>query len=77
MKKIFLLVLLILLLCGCNRTEKRINDNSWDELYVTYDNETCVEYIEYDGIKKGGLSVRYNRDGTIKINKQCLNEKED
>ena len=78
MKKIILLIIPILLLCGCTRSdynEKRINNNEWNELYVTYDNDTCVEYIEYDGLKKGGLSVRYNQDGTIKLNEQCLEEK--
>lgn len=78
MKKIILLIIPILLLCGCTRndySEKLINNNKFNALYVTYDNDTCVEYIEYDGLKKGGLSVRYNQDGTIKLNEQCLEEK--
>ena len=79
MKKIILLMILVLLLCGCSRmdyNEKRINNNEWNELYVTYDNDTCVEYIEYVGLYKGGLSVRYNQDGTLKINEECLKDLE-
>ena len=77
-KKIIILTIPVLLLCGCNRSdynEKHINDNPYNELYVTYDNDTCVEYIEYSGVYKGGLSVRFNTDGTIKLNKNCLAEK--
>lgn len=76
--KIIIPIIVILLLCGCSRedhNEKRVSENIWNELYATYDKDTCVEYIEYSGIYKGGLSVRYNADGTIKLNKECLNEK--
>ena len=77
--KIIIPIIILLLLCGCSRAdynEKRISENIYNELYATYDKETCVEYIEYDGLKKGGLSVRYNTDGTIKLNKECLNGKD-
>ena len=74
MKKIILIIFIVLLLCGCEYGEGRINKNhnQLNELYVDYDRETCVEYIEYNGIKKGGLSVRYNADGSIKLNQECL-----
>lgn len=79
-KRIIILSILLLLLCACSRedySEKQISKNPYNTLYVTYDKETCVEYIEYSGVYKGGLSVRYNRDGTIKLNKECLKELED
>ena len=79
MKKLIILIIGIILLCGCSRedyNEKRVNENKFNELYVTYDKDTCVEYIEYSGLYRGGLSVRYNTDGTIKLNKKCLEEQE-
>ncbi len=78
--KIIVLVIMILMMCGCSRkdyNEKRVSENIYNELYSTYDTETCVEYLEYSGINKGGLSVRYNTDGTIKLNKDCMEAKDE
>ena len=78
--KVIVLIIMILMMCGCSRedyNEKRVSENIYNELYSTYDTETCVEYLEYSGLKKGGLSVRYNTDGTIKLNKDCLEAKDE
>lgn len=74
-KKIVILTLLILLLCGCDNYNKdsyevdRYNSREFD---VFIDETTCVEYFIDNYVKKGGITVRYNADGTIKVNKDCL-----
>lgn len=73
MKKIILLLIPILLLCGCESNTKSSRDDYTISIYT--DSVTCVEYLKYCSGYKGGLSVRYNQDGTIKLNKQCLEEK--
>lgn len=76
MKKIILLAITVLMLTGCSmdvesrESIKYIQDYSYTNIHV--DKETCIEYFMYYDI---GLSVRYNTDGTIKLNKECLNEK--
>lgn len=80
MNKKILFILTLPLLTGCtnsNYYDYRVSDEGLNELYIDYDKETCVEYIEYNGMYKGGLSVRYNADGTIKLNKECLERKDD
>ena len=81
--KILLVVITIFLACGCefeesdstNKYDYNLNNNI--SSYTDY--KTCVEYLVlsekrgYGGM--GGLSVRYNADGTIKVNKECLKEK--
>lgn len=74
--KVIVLIIMILMLCGCETNSIRVNTNGINELIVDYDRDTCVEYVEYNGIEKGGLSVRYNADGTIKLNEECINGKE-
>lgn len=68
MKKLFILPLLLLLVTGCNEVNK-------NDIYFYTDEETCVEYIIYDGYKAGGITPRLNRDGTIMLNEECLNKK--
>lgn len=70
--KIITMIIAVLMLCGC---KANINNDKINSLFVDYDRDTCVEYIEYNGIEKGGLSVRYNADGSIKLNQECLNGK--
>ena len=72
-KKISILTVIVLILCGC---EKNTNWNTDDYSIGVYtDGKTCVEYLKYASGYKGGLSVRYNSDGTIKLNKECLEDK--
>ena len=77
MKKIILIIMGVLLLTGCdfieNENEKKyIQDSSC--YYTVIDKISCVEYIKYSCGYQGGLSVRYNANGTIKTNEECLNE---
>ena len=74
-KKIVILTLLILLLCGCdnyNKDSYNVDSYNSREFNVFIDETTCVEYFVDNYVKKGGITVRYNADGTIKVNKDCL-----
>ena len=74
MKKVILIIGSCLLLCGCGSIIKE-NPYSHDGFYV--DNDTCVEYFVSDGAyNKGNITPRYNADGTLKQNEQCLLDKE-
>ena len=68
MKKLLILPLLLLLVTGCNEVNK-------NDIYFYTDENSCVEYIIYDGYKAGGITPRLNRDGTIMLNEECLNKK--
>ncbi len=43
-------------------------DNTTVHKYV--DPETGVNYLIYDGVKQGGITVRYNTDGSIMVTPQ-------
>lgn len=74
--RIILSVILILLLTGCTEIRNYEIDNvNSSEYDIFIDDTTCVEYLTERFAKKGGISVRYNRDGTIKINESCLKNK--
>ena len=78
MKKIILLIIPILLLCGCeNRPTSKYSDKvDFQGFYLYVDAETCVEYYVSNGsYNVGNVNPRYNQDGTIKLNEQCLEEK--
>lgn len=72
MKKIILIAILILVM-GCNIeaecAEKVRYIQSYGKFGFYVDKETCVEYVRYFDTS---LSVRYNGDGTIRLNKECL-----
>lgn len=88
MKKILIPLVALMLLCGCEVEETNSEDvekNKYDHnqdnnisVYVDY--KTCVEYLKlaewYDRAGAGGLTVRYNKDGKIRTNKACLEEKQ-
>ena len=75
MKKIFILYLIIILCVGCVSPKNYEIETTNDREYsVIIDGSTCVEYLYNNYSKKGGITVRYNRDGTIKINEDCLKE---
>ena len=42
--------------------------HSEDRFNVIVDKETGVEYIIYISGYKGGITPRYNQDGTLKVN---------
>ena len=83
MKKILLLVVPVLFLTGCgsepiNKTETKnstyyIQDSDFFDIFV--DKESCVEYLRYAGGYRGGITPRLNADGTVKLNKICLESK--
>lgn len=85
MKKILLLIVPVLFLTGCGAEpieEKEtknyayyMQDSRSFEFYV--DKKTCVEYIEYDGGYSGNLIPRLNADGTLILNENCLENKEE
>ena len=64
MKKIIILISFIFILCGCQ------NVNFEMDTYT--DKDTCVMYIHR---YRGGISVMYNADGTIKLNQKCVRNK--
>lgn len=84
MKKIVFLVLAALLLicasAGCiaeEETEEVASDKyiqnyeySSNYVYVYVDEYTGVEYLIFSAVKKGGITPRYNADGTLKINEE-------
>ncbi len=76
MKKILVLIILILFLSGCkaSATYKTEETDNYD-YGVFVDKATCVEYLVSYEYKKGGIIVRYNQDGTIKVNNECLKDK--
>lgn len=80
MKKICLILILVLLLCGCEKNKE--NEYSEGSYYIGnrftlyVDEETCVEYFVSNGTSSIGIvTPKYNQDGTLKLNKKCI-EKE-
>lgn len=71
--KIIVLVIIILMICGCENNTVSSDDDFRIDVYT--DSKTCVEYLEYYEYQAGGLTVRYNADGTIKLNKECMEAK--
>ncbi len=68
--KIIVLVIMVLMMCGCENNTVSSDDDFNIDIYT--DSKTCVEYLEYYEYQAGGLTVRYNADGTIKLNKDCM-----
>lgn len=64
MKKLFILIIPILLLCGCD--SEQINYNKF------IDKDTCVIYLSR---YQGGITPMLNEDGTLKIDKDCIKNK--
>lgn len=84
MNKIILVLLALLLVCasaGCiaeEETEDEYIPNykySSDYVYLYIDEYTGVEYLIFSvGSNKGGITPRYNADGTLKINEEFKND---
>lgn len=61
MKKLIILIIPILLLCGCSEEVDGKNSPYW-----TYcDKEYGVEYIRYGQGYKGGITVRLDENGNV------------
>lgn len=74
--KKLIIFLPILLLTGCvTPKDYDIENNNSLEYRIFVDEATCVEYLVNNYQKKGGISVRYSQDGTIRVNKSCLEKK--
>ena len=84
MKKIFLIITIFITLfclCGCDKhQENKYSEGTYysgDRFTIFVDEETCVEYfVSEGGYNRGDVMPRYNQDGTLKINKKCLNDLE-
>ena len=85
MKKFLLLVIIIILLTGCGAEPINKKHETNDTYYIQdslnfdfyVDKETCVEYIIFNGGNHGGITLRLNADGTLKLNKICLKDEAD
>lgn len=78
-KTIFLVLAALLLVCasaGCIAEEvapdKYIQNYEYGSyyVYVYVDEYTGVEYLIFSASKKGGITPRYNADGTLRINEE-------
>lgn len=81
MKKILLIIIIIFCLCGCEKhQENEYSQGTYfmgDRFTIFVDEETCVEYFISNGSYNiGNVMPRYNQNGTLKINKKCLNNLE-
>lgn len=83
MKKILLAVALLISLVGCADVETEATQEDVIDEFETYsesqgmgkiniiiDKTTGVEYIFVESGNRGGLSPRYNADGSLKINEE-------
>lgn len=62
MKKLIILIIPIILLCGCDSEDGAVYNK-----YVDKDN--CVMYLSRS---QGGIIPMYNSDGSLKLDKKCL-----
>lgn len=67
-KLIVILMVWCSLLVGCGDTDfKEVDGNKTREIQIYVDPETGVNYLIYDSYRKGGITVRYNADGSIMV----------
>ena len=64
MKKLIILAILLLILTGCS-----INNLETSE-YI--DKNTCVVYLK---AYRGGITPMYNPDGSLKLDRDCIEKK--
>ena len=62
MNKLILLIISILLICGCDN--KRVN-GKYSNLETYCDKEYGIEYIRDNGVYRGGITVRLDSNGNI------------
>ena len=68
MKKIIaIFAILCMFLVGCDSDFKKIEGNKTNNIQIYIDPETGVNYLIYDGGYDGGITVRYNADGSIMV----------
>ena len=70
----FILTLTIVMLTACGNTDAELKSQFIQEydyyknngmFDIVIDKETGVNYIIFEGYKKGGITPRYNADGTL------------
>ena len=66
-KLVVILMVWCSLLVGCDKDFKKIEGNKTNEIKVYVDSETGVNYLIYESYKQGGITVRYNADGSIMV----------
>lgn len=84
MKKLWIILLVIVLIIsiGCNVVAitnrfvikqidkyEGISDWNYSRLYVAKDKTTGVCYLIFEGYRKGGITVMYDSDGKILVEK--------
>lgn len=83
MKRICLIICICLnlsmILCGCSEdTSNEIDEFSGlygdESVRVFVDPETGVNYLIYNGVYKGAITVRYNQDGSIMVKSKSEEE---
>ena len=62
-KKMILLIIPILLLCGCERNTNIGDKKSNYDIFC--DKEYGIEYIEYFDMYRYGITVRYDKNGNL------------
>ena len=68
MKKIIaVFAILCVFLVGCNSDMKGVNGGDNDSVKVFVDPDTGVNYLVYSCGYQGGITVRYNEDGSIMV----------
>ena len=78
MKKLLIIPLVAIMLCGCESrpTSKYSDKVDFQGFYIYVDDDTCVEYFVSNGSHNIGIvNPRYDKDGSMKLNKQCLRDK--
>lgn len=68
-------IISVLCLVGCGELESEpvdretVNDDGHldDSMNVYVDPDTGVNYLVFDGYYAGGMTVRYNADGTVMV----------
>ena len=62
MKKVFLLIISILLLTGC---KSNYIDGKYSNLKTYCDKKYGIEYIRDNGVYRGGITVRLDKNGNV------------
>lgn len=66
-KLVVILMVWCSLLVGCDTDFKKVEGNKTNEIQVYVDPETGVNYLIYEAYNKGGITVRYNADGSVMV----------
>lgn len=66
-KLVVILMVWCSFLVGCTTDFKKVEGNKTNEIQIYVDPETGVNYLIYQDYNKGGITVRYNADGSIMV----------